>query len=68
MHGVDKASIQTTMDGKPYVKWSGETSALSQEDRWAVSPAGFGFGAWDSRITIGSAKLRILSGAAQKSD
>jgi hypothetical protein len=60
---AEKATILATLDGKPFIKWSGPVAALSPSPYWkpldAKSPT---FGGWQVGITLHSARLKMLSG------
>ena len=63
---ADQASIDVSLDGKPYLAhWEGSPSALSVSQDWSIEKQNhFALGAWRSRVTYSSVKLRMVAGRA----
>lgn len=61
----DKATISVTLDGKPYVNWTGPQSALSTE-KWGDMPSkgAVGLKSYMCHVVCSGARLRMLSGKA----
>jgi len=61
----DKATLSVTLDGKPYIKWTGPQSALSTE-KWGEMPVkgAVGLSSYMSNIVCSGARVRTLSGKA----
>ena len=61
----DKATISVTLDGKPYINWTGPQSALSTE-KWGEMPGkgAVGLRSYMSHLVCSGARLRMLSGKA----
>jgi hypothetical protein len=61
----DQASVNVALDGKPYVAWKGPQSALTIHPDYVMpNKKCLGFGAYQSQLTIQSARLKMLSGKA----
>lgn len=61
--GGDRARIDVTLDGKPYVKWEGPRSALSPDREWRLRDRkAFGLGAYNAIIVFHSCQLKMLNG------
>jgi len=57
--------IKITLDGKPYIKWTGLQKALSPSTPWGVRNSKcVGLGACSAKVVFQSARLRVLSGKA----
>ncbi len=61
----DKATISVTMDGKPYINWTGPPSALSTE-KWGDMPrkGAVGLKSYMSSVLCSAVRVRMLSGKA----
>jgi hypothetical protein len=61
----DKATITVTLDGKPYINWTGPQSALSTE-KWGEMPCkgAVGLRSYMSNVVCSGARVRMLSGKA----
>ena len=61
----DKATITVTLDGKPYINWTGPQSALSTE-KWGEMPGkgAVGLKSYMSNVVCSGARVRMLSGKA----
>ena len=61
----DKATIAVTLDGKPYINWTGPQSALSME-KWGEMPSkgAVGLKSYMSNVICSGARVRMLSGKA----
>jgi hypothetical protein len=60
-----KVDFTITLDGKPYVKWTGPQAALSPSASWGVrNRRCVGLGACSSKVVFQSVRLRVLSGKA----
>jgi hypothetical protein len=61
----DKAAIAVTLDGKPYINWTGPQSALSMET-WGDMPTkgAVGLRSYMSNVICSGARVRMLSGKA----
>ena len=58
-----KARITVTLDGAPYLKWEGLTSALSQHKSYALTdPISLGWISYRSTLVFHRIQLRMLSG------
>jgi|GEM_PF-2421233 len=59
----DDVQVVTTLDGKPYVKWTGRPGRLATASAWNM-PDGttFGLGAHQCDVTFLSARLKMLDG------
>jgi len=69
LQSADKASIDALLDGKPYVHWQGNPSALALHSDWTMPTLDhLGLGAWRSLATFSSARLRMISGHASVDD
>jgi hypothetical protein len=61
----EMASVDVSLDGKPYLRWQGKLASLSIPERWSLpNPRQPGLGAWKSRVTFHSVRLRMLAGEA----
>jgi len=61
MLGRDRAHIDVTLDGKPYIKWEGPGSALSPDREWSLrGPKAFGLGAYNAIIVFHSCQLKMV--------
>jgi hypothetical protein len=62
----DHASIDVSLDGRPYLPhWSGDPAKLSLDGNWALpSRSALGFGINGCAVTFHSARLKMLSGSA----
>ena len=57
----DRARIDVTLDGKPYIKWDGLASALSPDGDWRLrDPKVFGLGAYNAVIVFHSCQLKMF--------
>jgi len=67
VRGEDETvTIAVHLDGKPYVRWSGEPEDLSLWSGWALPQRGaFGVGAWESQVTFRHLRLKMLTGEAR---
>jgi hypothetical protein len=63
---TDQASVDVLLNGKPYLPhWQGSPSALAVYGAWRRPTLNHpGLGAWETRATFSSAKLRMISGHA----
>ncbi len=63
-------SVSVDLNGKKYIRWQGEQSALSMEDDWKIfrAPRALGFGVQDATITISSARMKLVSGSVKMLD
>ncbi len=61
----DKATISVTLDGKPYINWTGPQSALSTE-KWGEMPVkgAVGLKSYMSSVVCSGVRVRMLSGKA----
>ncbi len=61
----DKATISVTLDGKPYIKWTGPPSALSTE-KWGEMPrkGAVGLKSYMCKMVCSAVRVRMLSGKA----
>jgi hypothetical protein len=61
----DKATIAVTLDGKPYINWTGPQSVLSTE-KWGDMPTkgAVGLKTYMTNIVCSGARVRMLSGKA----
>jgi len=61
----DKATISVTLDGKPYINWTGSQSALSTE-KWGEMPCkgAVGLRSYQTSTVCSGARVRMLSGKA----
>ena len=58
----DRARIDVTLNGKPYIKWEGLESALLPDGDWRLrDPKVFGLGAYSAIIVFHSCQFRILN-------
>jgi hypothetical protein len=59
----DEAAIAVTLDGKPYINWTGPQSALSTE-KWGEMPGkgAVGLSSYMSNVVCSGARVRMLSG------
>jgi len=57
----DEAEVVITLNGKPYIKWKGPTSALSRAEAWKL-PDGRcpGLGAYNSTVVFDRVRMRVL--------
>ena len=56
------ASIDVTLNGKPYIKWEGLESALSPNRAWSLrDPKAFGLGAYNAIIVFHSCQFKLLN-------
>ncbi len=62
----DRASLDVSLDGKPYLPhWEGDSAALSNQSTWEMpQPGELGIGAHQNDVTFHSARLRMISGHA----
>ena len=61
----DKATIAVTLDGKPYINWTGPQSALSTEKYGEMPGKGaVGLKSYMSNVICSGARVRMLSGKA----
>jgi hypothetical protein len=62
----DRASIDVSLDGKPYLPhWEGDPAALRIISPWALpNPGRMGLGTYGAKVTFHSARLRMISGHA----
>jgi hypothetical protein len=62
----DRASIDVSLDGKPYLPhWEGNPASLSLDSYWSLpGNKGLGLGAQHSEVAFDSARLRMVSGHA----
>jgi len=59
--GKDRASIDVTLDSKPYIKWAGLQSDLSPDRAWRLrDPGALGLGAYNAVIVFHSCQLKTL--------
>ncbi|MDP6545509.1 MAG: PDZ domain-containing protein [Phycisphaerae bacterium] len=59
--GKDRASIDVTLDSKPYIKWAGLQSDLSPDRAWRLrDPGVLGLGAYNAVIVFHSCQLKML--------
>jgi len=57
----DRASIDVTLDGKPYIKWAGSVSSLRPDSAWRLQNRKyFGIGAYEAIIVFHSCQFRTL--------
>jgi hypothetical protein len=62
----DKAAIAVTLDGKPYISWSGLSTALGITNNWAkMGERSLAIGAHQTQATFSYVRLRMLSGEAK---
>ena len=63
---ANRASIDLSLDGKPYFPhWEGDPAALSEHPNWGLGmPGRIGIGSQDSDVTFHSVRLRMVSGQA----
>jgi len=63
-------SVDVSLDGRPYLPhWEGSLATLALEEAWAMpDPRRLGLGAWQSRVTFSSVRLRLVSGHASADD
>jgi hypothetical protein len=62
----NKARIEVTLDGKPYIKWEGLESALKPDGAWRLRDAKvIGLGAYNAVIVIHSCQFRMLKDQAK---
>jgi hypothetical protein len=61
----DKVAISITLNGKPYVNWTGPQSALTTE-KWGEMPdkTALGLKSYMSNVVCSAARVRMLSGRA----
>lgn len=60
--GPDRAHIDVTLDGKPYIKWEGLLSALSPDRAWRLrDPKALGLGAYNAIIVFHSCQLKMVN-------
>lgn len=63
----EQVDIAVTLDGRPFVKWSGPHASLSTHPIWPVAQGNsFAIGAHRSDMTFRSIRLRMLEGKAEK--
>jgi hypothetical protein len=65
-----RARIAVRLDGKPYLDWEGEKSALTPDRYWGLRSAGsVGVGAYNATIVFHSCRMRMLeTGAGEGTD
>jgi len=64
--GGDRARIEVTLDGKPYIKWEGSQSSLKPDGEWRLREVkGFGLGAYNSIIVFHSCQFRTIDDKAK---
>jgi len=57
----ERARVTVTLDGGPYVDWTGPRSALTPDREWALPDAdAVGLGAYDSRVVVHSCRLKTF--------
>jgi len=57
----NRARIDVTLDGKPYIKWEGLASALRPDGAWRLKdPKVFGLGAYEAIIIFHSCQFKVL--------
>ncbi len=62
----DQASIETTLDGAPLIKWQGPSADLSPWPDWTLpDSSAIGLGGDLGKFIIDSVRLRMLSGTAR---
>lgn len=62
----DRARIEVTLDGKPYITWEGLLSALAPDRDWRLrAPKGFGLGAYEATIIFHSCRVRTIDDKAK---
>ena len=62
----DRARIDVTLDGKPYIKWDGPVSALRPDGAWRLKdPSHFGLGAYEAIIIFHSCQLKTIDARAR---
>jgi S1-C subfamily serine protease len=55
------ASVEVTLDAKPYIKWSGPISQLTPDRDWRLrDPKALGLGAYGATIVFHSCRFQIL--------
>ena len=62
LSGGDRARIDVTLDGKPYIKWEGLQSALAPDREWRLRDRkAFGLGAYNAVIVFHSCQLKMVN-------
>jgi hypothetical protein len=70
MLGANQASIDTSIDGKPFLPhWEGHDSVLTVDGWWRMPTLDhLGVAAYQSQVAFSSARLRMISGHASVDD
>ncbi|MDP6046152.1 MAG: discoidin domain-containing protein, partial [Phycisphaerae bacterium] len=56
----ENAKITATLNGKPFVTWSGKQSSLSLYSRWSMSSRNFALAAYSSQVVWHSVRLKLI--------
>ena len=66
LRGTDQASVDVFLNGMPHLPhWEGNQSALAVNGWWSMPTSDHpGLGAWNTRATFSSVRLRMISGHA----
>jgi hypothetical protein len=61
----DIVSITSSLDGKPFIQWSGPANAISLKSHWkGLPPNRLGLGAYCMNAYIKKAQIQLLTGNA----
>ena len=70
VHLDDNGNVElnSTLDGRPFIDWSGPSSLLSTAPAWRAPEGRMAIGAHSSRVVFDAVELRVLDGELRRFD